>query len=76
MPLNVMDAHFRSFGRQVLPKLVEQGMAVLGMKPLGDGICLKSRRCHGDRMPALRAHSADVGGHHGLRNHGAGGPGD
>ncbi len=41
MPLNVMDAHFRSFGRQVLPKLVEQGMGVLGMKPLGDGHVLK-----------------------------------
>jgi aryl-alcohol dehydrogenase-like predicted oxidoreductase len=41
MPLNVMDAHFRSFGRQVLPKLVEQGMGVLGMKPLGDGRVLK-----------------------------------
>lgn len=42
MPLNVMDAHYRSFGRQVLPKLVELGMAVLGMKPLGDGHILKS----------------------------------
>ncbi len=42
MPLNVMDAHFRSFGHQVLPKLVEEGMAVLGMKPLGDGNVLKS----------------------------------
>ena len=42
MPLNVMDAHFRSFGRQVLPKLVEEGIAVLGMKPLGDGNVLKS----------------------------------
>ncbi len=41
MPLNVMDAHFRSFGRQVLPKLVELGMGVLGMKPLGDGHVLK-----------------------------------
>jgi predicted aldo/keto reductase-like oxidoreductase len=42
MPLNVMDAHFRSFGQQVLPKLVEQGVAVLGMKPMGDGNVLKS----------------------------------
>jgi aryl-alcohol dehydrogenase-like predicted oxidoreductase len=42
MPLNVMDAHFRSFGHHVLPRLVEQGMAVLGMKPLGDGNILKS----------------------------------
>jgi predicted aldo/keto reductase-like oxidoreductase len=41
MPLNVMDAHFRSFGRHVLPKLVEQGIGVLGMKPLGDGHILQ-----------------------------------
>src|ERR1700681_2680355 len=33
MPLNVMDAHFRSFGKYVLPKLLEQKIAVLGMKP-------------------------------------------
>ncbi len=42
MPLNVMDAHFRSFSRQVLPKLVEYGIGVLGMKPMGDGHILKS----------------------------------
>jgi aryl-alcohol dehydrogenase-like predicted oxidoreductase len=44
MPLNVMDAHFRSFGHQVLPKLVEQGIGVLGMKSMGDGNILKSGR--------------------------------
>jgi len=37
MPLNVLDASFRSFGQQVVPKLVEQGIAVLGMKPLASG---------------------------------------
>src|SRR5256714_10685223 len=42
MPLNVMDAHFRSFGRQVVPRLVKEGIAVLGMKPMGDGNVLKS----------------------------------
>jgi aryl-alcohol dehydrogenase-like predicted oxidoreductase len=42
MPLNVMDAHFRSFTRQVLPRLVEQRIAPLGMKPLGDGNILRS----------------------------------
>jgi len=42
MPLNVMDAHFRSFGKQVVPRLVAQGIAVLGMKPMGDGLVLKS----------------------------------
>jgi aryl-alcohol dehydrogenase-like predicted oxidoreductase len=44
MPLNVMDAHFRSFGHSVLPKLVEQGIGVLGMKSMGDGNVLRSGR--------------------------------
>ncbi len=42
MPLNVMDAHFRSFGRDVVPRLVKDGIGVLGMKPMGDGFVLKS----------------------------------
>src|SRR5579863_5923125 len=42
MPLNVMDAHFRSFVQHVVPRLVDEGVAVLGMKPLGDGNVLKS----------------------------------
>jgi predicted aldo/keto reductase-like oxidoreductase len=42
MPLNVMDAHFRSFEKQVVPRLVQQGIAVLGMKPMGDGLLLQS----------------------------------
>jgi predicted aldo/keto reductase-like oxidoreductase len=42
MPLNVMDAHFRSLGQMVLPKLVEQGIGVLGMKSMGDGNVLRS----------------------------------
>jgi aryl-alcohol dehydrogenase-like predicted oxidoreductase len=42
MPLNVMDAHYRSFERQVLPVLLEHGIAVLGMKPLGSGDILES----------------------------------
>src|SRR5438094_1376901 len=42
MPLNVMDAHFRSFGHQVVPRLVKDGIAVLRMKPMGDGNVLKS----------------------------------
>jgi predicted aldo/keto reductase-like oxidoreductase len=43
MPLNVMDAHFRSFEHQVLPELVKQGIGVLGMKSMGSGIILKSK---------------------------------
>ena len=42
MPLNVMDAHFRSFEKQVLPMLVEQQIGVLGMKPLASGAILKT----------------------------------
>ena len=42
MPLNVMDAHFRSFGHLVLPYLVQAGIAALGMKTFGDGVILKS----------------------------------
>jgi predicted aldo/keto reductase-like oxidoreductase len=42
MPLNVMDAHFNSFEKKVLPKLVQQGNGVLGMKPMGDPFILKS----------------------------------
>jgi predicted aldo/keto reductase-like oxidoreductase len=42
MPLNVMDAHFRSFAQMVLPELVQQQIGVLGMKSMGDGVILKS----------------------------------
>ena len=42
MPLNVMDAHFRSFGAQVLPVLVRKRIAVLGMKSMGAGAILGS----------------------------------
>src|SRR5262249_10966665 len=43
MPLNVMDAHYRSFEKAVLPALVRQRIGVLGMKPLANGIILRSR---------------------------------
>lgn len=42
MPLNVMDAHYRSFEKVVLPKLVEEKIGVLGMKPMANGLILKS----------------------------------
>jgi predicted aldo/keto reductase-like oxidoreductase len=43
MPLNVMDAHFSSFGAKVLPVLVREKIGVLGMKPIGSGNILKSK---------------------------------
>jgi aryl-alcohol dehydrogenase-like predicted oxidoreductase len=42
MPLNVMDAHFRSFQKLVLPELVSQRIGVLGMKSMANGLILKS----------------------------------
>ncbi len=43
MPLNVMDAHYRSFEHQVLPVLVKENIGVLGMKSMGSGDILKSK---------------------------------
>ena len=43
MPINVMDAHFRSFTREVVPVLVKKQIGVLGMKSMGDGNILKAK---------------------------------
>jgi len=43
MPLNVMDAHYNSFEKKLLPVLVKHGIGVLGMKPMGDSIILRSK---------------------------------
>jgi predicted aldo/keto reductase-like oxidoreductase len=43
MPLNVMDAHFDSFEKKVLPVLVKHDIGVLGMKPMGDSLILRSK---------------------------------
>ena len=43
MPLNLMDAHYDSFEKKVLPVLVKHNIGVLGMKPMGSGLILKSK---------------------------------
>jgi aryl-alcohol dehydrogenase-like predicted oxidoreductase len=43
MPLNVMDAHFNSFEKKVLPILTREGVGVLGMKSMGDKVILRSK---------------------------------
>lgn len=43
MPVNLMDAHFRSFTNLVLPELVKQKIGVLAMKTMANGIILKSK---------------------------------
>ncbi|OKH41986.1 aldo/keto reductase [Calothrix sp. HK-06] len=42
LPINVMDAHYRSFTKLVVPELVKQNIGILGMKSLGNGIILRS----------------------------------
>jgi aryl-alcohol dehydrogenase-like predicted oxidoreductase len=43
MPLNVMDAYYQSFEKNVLPLLVKQEIGVLGMKPMGDAVILERK---------------------------------
>ncbi len=43
MPVNVMDAHFRSFTQKVVPEMVRRGVGVLAMKTMGDGFILRSK---------------------------------
>ena len=42
MPINVMDAHFRSFTLEVMPVALKQGIGILAMKTFGDPYILKS----------------------------------
>jgi aryl-alcohol dehydrogenase-like predicted oxidoreductase len=43
MPVNVMDAHFRSFTNHVVPEMVRRGVGVLAMKTMADGFILRSK---------------------------------
>src|ERR1700729_1643183 len=43
MPINVMDAHFRSFTHEVMPVALQQGIGVLAMKTFGDHFILESK---------------------------------
>jgi aryl-alcohol dehydrogenase-like predicted oxidoreductase len=42
MPLNVFDAHYASFEREILPLCQEQGIAVIGMKSFAAGDVFKT----------------------------------
>jgi predicted aldo/keto reductase-like oxidoreductase len=37
MPLNVLDAHWESFEKEIVPICQEQGIAIIGMKSFADG---------------------------------------
>ena len=51
MPINVLDAHYRSFQREILPQLNRRGIGAIGMKSLGgrgqlvDGLSLSAEQC-------------------------------
>ncbi|HEX8463555.1 MAG TPA: aldo/keto reductase [Abditibacterium sp.] len=51
MPVNVMDAHFRSFQAQVMPRLVKQNIAVLAMKTFGDPLIVQHVMKSGTATP-------------------------
>ncbi|MCH7910825.1 MAG: aldo/keto reductase [Candidatus Hydrogenedentes bacterium] len=38
MPINVMDAHYRSFQKEIVPLCLKSGAGVIGMKGLGGGL--------------------------------------
>ena len=42
MPINVLDAHYRSFEKEIIPLAASEGIGVLGMKSLGAGLILES----------------------------------
>jgi uncharacterized protein len=42
MPVNAMDAHFRSFTKNIIPVAQKNGTGVLAMKTFGDGYILRS----------------------------------
>ena len=75
MPLNVMDAHFRSFGKLVVPELVKEKIGVLGMKPMANGIILKSKTVTPIECLHYRSESADLRGHYRNRQPGDSRPG-
>ena len=47
MPLNVMDVHYRSFQKQVLPVLLQRNIGVLAMKSLGGNGSIVSKAGEG-----------------------------
>ena len=56
MPINIMDAHFRSFTQHVLPRLVKQQIGVLGMKTFGDHFILDNVMSTGAATPIQMLH--------------------
>ena len=75
MPLSVMDAHFRSFEKKVLPVLVKNEIGVLGHEIDGLRRYPPQQRGKTRRVPALRHEPAHLNGHNGHRQPGNPAPG-
>ena len=56
MPINILDAHFRSFTHKVVPELVKQQIGVLGMKTFGDHFILDNALQTGAATPIEMLH--------------------
>ena len=69
MPLNVMDAHYKSFEKKVLPVLQKHDIGVLGMKSLGSGDILKSKVVTPIECLHYAMSLPDLRRHHRLRLH-------
>jgi predicted aldo/keto reductase-like oxidoreductase len=50
MPINVMDAHYRSFAQLVVPAALEENIGILGMKCFGSGVLMKSEPIAGGKL--------------------------
>ena len=73
MPLNVMDAHYRSFEKLVLPELVKQKYRRAGNEGYGKRNDPRIQYCISDRVSTVRDEPTDFRGDHGLRKHGRSG---
>src|SRR5260370_24082797 len=51
MPLNVLDVHYRSFEREVLPVAQQDGVAVLGVKAICAGLILQTGAATPEECP-------------------------
>jgi hypothetical protein len=67
LPLNVMDAHYRSFARLVVPELLKENIGVLGMKSMGNGIILMSGTVTADECLHYALNLTDFCRHHRYR---------
>src|SRR5215212_3762537 len=56
MPVNIMDAHFRSFTHEVLPRLLTENIGPLAMKPFGGSFIVKEAQRRGVAQPIELLH--------------------